>query len=183
VTGFTVATTVQTAYARAFRVPPMRGAQKIGRGAAWLVLLVTFTALTLTLRYWAHSRPWWWLALSLPVLIAVDFTFYLLTPRLLLEVPFEWRHLVPGAAICVVAYGFVTVISSWLMRNWLGAYGHAYGGFGVALAFLSWIGVLATFWVWIGAIAAVYWERYASPEELTEARVGDDDDGVIGWSP
>jgi hypothetical protein len=47
------------------------------------------------------------------------------------------------------------------LRNWLTAYGHAYGGFGVALAFLSWIGVLATFWVWIGAIAAVYWERFA----------------------
>jgi uncharacterized BrkB/YihY/UPF0761 family membrane protein len=182
VTGFTVATTVQTAYARAFRVPPMRGAQRFGRGAGWLVLLLTFTAVTLTLRYWAHSRPWWFIALMLPVLIAVDFGFYLLTPRLLLDVPLEWRHLVPGAAICVVAYGIVIFVSAWLMRNWLSAYGHAYGGFGVALAFLSWIGVLATFWVWIGAIAGVYWERYASPEELSVAH-GDETDGAIGWSP
>jgi len=183
VTGFTVATTVQTAYARAFRVPPMRGAQKFGRGAGWLVLLLTFTALTLTLRYWAHSRPWWFLVLIVPVLIAADFGFYLLTPRLLLDVPFEWRHLVPGAAICVVAYAVVAAVSAFLMRKWLSAYGHAYGGFGVALAFLSWIGVLATFWVWIAAIAAVYWERYASPEELREAHADDDADSVIGWSP
>ena len=183
VTGFTVATTVQTAYARAFRLPPMRGAQKFGRGAVWLAMLLVFTALTLTLRYWAHSRPWWFIALSVPVLIAIDFGFYLLTPRILLDVPFEWRHLVPGAAICVVAYAIVVFVSTWLMRNWLSAYGHAYGGFGVALAFLSWIGVLATFWVWIAAIAAVYWERYASPEELRQAHADDDADSVIGWSP
>jgi uncharacterized BrkB/YihY/UPF0761 family membrane protein len=183
VTGFTVATTVQTAYARAFHVPPMRGAQKFGRGAAWLVLLLSFTAFTLSLRYSAHGKPWWFLVLGVPALIALDFGFYLLTPRLLLDIPLEWRHLVPGAAICVVAFGIVSFVSSWLMRNWLGAYGHAYGGFGVALAFLSWIGVLATFWVWIGAIAAVYWERYASPEELRQAHPGDDEDGVIDWSP
>jgi uncharacterized BrkB/YihY/UPF0761 family membrane protein len=185
VTGFSVATTVQKAYARAFRVEPLRGAQKFLRGWAWLVLVLTVTSLSITLKYWAQSRPWWFLALTVPALAAIGFAFYVVTPRLLLDVPLEWRHLVPGAAICTVAYGILNFISVFLMRKWLSAYGHAYGGFGVALAFLSWIGVIATFWVWIGAIAAVYWERYASPEELTEAHREhlDDGGGEIEWTP
>ena len=32
------------------------------------------------------------------------------------------------------------------LRNWLNAYGHAYGTFGIALAILAGIGILATFW-------------------------------------
>jgi uncharacterized BrkB/YihY/UPF0761 family membrane protein len=167
-TGFGVATTVQTAYARSFRVAPLRGVRKLTRGAAWLLMLLTVTSVTLTLRYWAHSRPWWFLLLVLPLVAAVDFVFYLVTPRLLTDVPFEWRHLVPGAAICVVAFAIVNAVSAFLMRRWLGSYGRAYGGFGVALAFLSWIGLLATFWVWIGAVAGVWWERFASPKELEE---------------
>ena len=189
ITGLSVATTVQKAYARAFRVEPLRGAQRFIRGWAWLILVLAVTGSAMTLRYWAHSRPWWFLFLIVPVLAAVSFAFYLVTPRLLLDVPFAWRDLVPGAAICVVAYALVNAISALLMRKWLGFYGHAYGGFGVALAFLSWVGVISTFWVWIGAIAAIYWERYASPAELTKARAdGRDDgrdynDGVIEWSP
>jgi uncharacterized BrkB/YihY/UPF0761 family membrane protein len=166
VTGFGVATTVQTAYARAFRVVPLRGVAKFTRGGAWLLMLLTVTTVTLTLRYWAHSRPWWFLLLVLPPIAAVDFLFYLATPRLLTDVPFEWRHLVPGAAICVLAFGIVNAVSVFLMRRWLGTYGRAYGAFGVSLAFLSWIGILATFWVWIGAVAGVWWERFASPKEL-----------------
>jgi membrane protein len=165
VTGFGVATTVQTAYARAFRVEPLRGAEKLVRGGLWLVLMLTTTGIGLTLRYWADSRPWWFVAAAVPLILAANFAFYLVTPRLLLDVPFEWRHLVPGAAICVVALAVVSGVSVFLMRKWLSAYGHAYGGFGVALAFLSWIGVLALFWVWIGAIAGVYWERFATEPE------------------
>ena len=168
VTGFGVATTVQTAYAKAFRMEPLRGAQKFSRGGAWLVLMLGTSGVGLTLRYWAQSRPAWFLALTVPALLAINFGFYLVTPRLLLDVPFEWRHLVPGAAACAVAYAIIGAVSVFLMRNWLGAYGHAYGPFGISLAFLSWIGIIALFWVWIGAIAAIYWERFASSSERAE---------------
>jgi uncharacterized BrkB/YihY/UPF0761 family membrane protein len=148
-------------------------------------LVLTVTALSMTLKYWADTRPWWFIVLTVPALAAMSFGFYLVTPRLLLDVAFEWRHLVPGAAICMVGYAIVNAISVFLMRRWLSAYGHAYGGLGVAIAFLSWIGLIATFWVWIGAIAGVYWERYASPEELLEAHGDHRDDGsdVIEWTP
>jgi uncharacterized BrkB/YihY/UPF0761 family membrane protein len=170
VTGFSVATTMQVAYARAFRVQPLRGVQKLSRGAAWLLLMIAVSAVGLTLRYWAHSRPWWFLAVAVLVLVAVTFVFFLVSPRLLLDLPFEWRHLRVGAAACVVAHAIVSLVSTFLMRRWLGVYGHAYGGLGIALAFLSWVGVFATYWVWTGAIAAVYWDRFATSQEINELR-------------
>jgi len=168
VTGFDVAKTIQTAYARAFRVDPLRGLPKFVRGAVWLALMLIVTGLALTLRYWAHSRPWWFAVVVIPLLGAANLLFFLVTPRLLLDVPFAWRHLVPGAGACVIANAVVNVVSAFFLRSWLSVYGHAYGTFGIALAFLAWIGVLATFWVWIGAIAGVYWERFAGASEVEE---------------
>jgi uncharacterized BrkB/YihY/UPF0761 family membrane protein len=167
-TGFTVATTMQLAYARAFRVDPLRGPKKLARGTAWLFLMLAVSAIGLTLRYWAHGRPWWFLLLVVPGLVAVSFLFFLVSPRLLLDLPFEWRHLMVGAGVCVVAHAIVTGVSTFLMRKWLSAYGHAYGGYGIALAFLAWVGLFATFWVWTGAIAAVYWDRFATSREIAE---------------
>jgi uncharacterized BrkB/YihY/UPF0761 family membrane protein len=168
ITGFGVATSVQTAYARAFRVVPLRGAQKFLRGGAWMLLMLTVTALGLTLRYWAAAEPWWFLLLMLPFIGTLNFLFFWISPRLLLDLPFEWRPLVPGALVCVVVNAIVNAVSAFYLRNLLQAYGHAYGGFGIALAFLAWIGILALFWVWIGVIAAVYWERFAGASDVAE---------------
>jgi len=168
VTGFGVATHMQTAFARAFRVTPLQGVAKLTRGAAWLVLMLVVLGLALTLRYWAQSRPWWFLAGLLALVAMLNFVFFLVSPRLLLDLPFEWRHLVPGALICVVVFAVLNLVSAFFLRNWLSAYGHAYGGFGVSLAFLSWIGLVAAFWVWIAVIAGVYWERFADSAEKAE---------------
>ena len=168
ITGFSVATSVQSAYARAFRVEALRGARKFARGAAWLLLMLTVTALGLTLRYWASGRPWWFLLLMLPFTGTLNFLFFWVSPRLLLDLPFEWRPLVPGALVCVLVNAVVSSLSAFYLRNLLQAYGHAYGGFGIALAFLAWIGILALFWVWIGVIAAIYWERFAGASDVAE---------------
>jgi uncharacterized BrkB/YihY/UPF0761 family membrane protein len=168
ITGFGVATSVQTAYARAFRVAPLKGSRKFVRGGAWLLLMLTVTGLGLTLRYWATAQPWWFLLLMLPVTGSLNFVFFWISPRLLLDLPFEWRPLVPGALVCVVVNAIVGVLSAFYLRNLLQAYGHAYGGFGIALAFLAWVGILALFWVWIGVIAAIYWERFAGASEVAE---------------
>jgi hypothetical protein len=49
------------------------------------------------------------------------------------------------------------------LRNWFGEYGHAYGGFGVGLALIAFVGIIASFWVWIAAVMGVWWERKAGP--------------------
>lgn len=163
ITGLDVSATAQVAYARAFTVAPMRGAQKYLRGGAWLVLLLAGTGATLSLRSLAAGRPAWFVLAAVLVLIVAEFGFFLITPRLLLSLPFAWRDLVPGAAICTIAAVVVHAAATLFLRNWFGEYGHAYGGFGVGLALIAFTGIIASFWVWIAAAMGVWWERRAGP--------------------
>jgi len=163
ITGLDISATAQLAYARAFDMTPLRGAQKYLRGGAWLVLLLADTGVALTLRNLAAHHPLGFAIAAGVVLVALEFGFFLLTPRLLLDLPFKWRDLVPGAAVCTGAAIIVHTVATFLLRNWFGEYGHAYGGFGISLALAAFVGLIASFWVWIAAVMGVYWERKAGP--------------------
>jgi uncharacterized BrkB/YihY/UPF0761 family membrane protein len=163
ITGLDVSATAQLAYARAFDMTPLRGFQKYLRGAAWLVLLLADTVIVLALRRLADSRPPWFTIAAGVVLLVLEFVFYLITPRLLLELPFKWRDLVPGAAVCTGAAVIVHGVLFYFLRKWVAEYGHAYGGFGISLALIAAIGIVASFWIWIAAVMGVYWERKAGP--------------------
>jgi uncharacterized BrkB/YihY/UPF0761 family membrane protein len=163
ITGLDVSATAQVAYARAFSMTPLRGLQKYLRGAAWLLLLLADTVLVLALRNLAASRPPWFTIVSTVVLLGAEFLFYLVTPRLLLELPFKWRDLVPGAALCTGAVVILHAVLFFFFRRWVAEYGHAYGGFGVSLALIAGIGIISSFWIWVAAVMGVYWERKAGP--------------------
>ena len=163
ITGLDVSATAQVAYARAFTMTPLKGIQKYLRGAAWLLLLLVDTVVVLALRNLAASRPAWFTLASGIVLLVLEFVFYLITPRLLLELPFKWRDLVPGAAVCTGAAVIVHALVFFFLRKWVAEYGHAYGGFGVSLALIAAIGIISSFWIWIAAVMGVYWEHKAGP--------------------
>jgi len=164
VTGLDVSATAQVAFARAFTMTPLAGVQKYLRGAAWLVLLLADTVIVLALRNLSASRPaWFTVAAGVVVLLVVEFAFYLISPRLLLDLPFKWRDLMPGAALCTGAAVIVHAVLFFLFRRWIAEYGHAYGGFGVSLALIAAIGIISSFWIWIAAVMGVYWERKAGP--------------------
>ena len=168
ITGLDVSATAQIAYARAFSMTPLRGVQKYLRGAAWLILLLADTGVALTLRSLATHHPLWFALVTGAVLLMVEFGFYLVTPRLLLDLPFAWRDLVPGAAVCTGAAVVVHTVALFFLRNWFGEYGHAYGAFGVCLALAAFMGLIASFWVWIAAVMGVYWERKAGPAAIAK---------------
>ena len=163
ITGLDVSATAQIAYARAFSMTPLRGVQKYLRGAAWLVLLLADTGASLTLRNLATHHALGFAIAAGAVLLVLEFGFFLLTPRLLLDLPFKWRDLVPGAAVCTVAAAIMHAVLSFFLRNWFSEYGHAYGGFGVSLALAAAVGIVASFWVWIAVVMGEYWERRAGP--------------------
>ena len=167
ITGLDVSATAQVAYARAFNMRPLRGVQKYLRGGAWLVLLLAGTGAGLTLRSLASSRPLWFLPIAAGVWIALEFGFFLISPRLLLNLPFAWRDLVPGAAVCTAAAIVVHTVAAFFLRNWFGQYGHAYGGFGVGLALIAFVGIIASFWVWIATVMGVYWQHKAGSAAVT----------------
>ena len=163
ITGLDVSATAQIAYARAFTMTPLRGIQKYLRGGAWLVLLLADTVAALALRSLATHHPLWSALVAGAVLLALEFGFFLVSPRLLLDLPFAWRDLIPGAAVCTGAGVIVHAVAVLFLRNWFGEYGHAYGGFGISLALCAFVGIFASFWVWIAAMMGVYWERKAGP--------------------
>jgi hypothetical protein len=98
--------------------------------------------------------------------LALEFGFFLVSARLLLDPPFRWRDLIPGAAVCTVAAAIVHTMLIFFLRNWFAEYGRAYGGFGVGLALTAAVGIIASFWVWIAAVMDVYWEHRAGPPPL-----------------
>jgi uncharacterized BrkB/YihY/UPF0761 family membrane protein len=161
VTGFDVSTNVQLAYARAFRVTPLAGFRKYLRGGAWLVVLLAVTGGGLTLRYISSTHGAWGLVLLVPAYLILQFCFFIVTPRLLLDLPFAWRDLVTGATVSTVAAVAVGAVSSFELHSWVRAYGQAYGSFGVALSIIAFTGILALFWVWVAAVMGVYWEYKA----------------------
>jgi uncharacterized BrkB/YihY/UPF0761 family membrane protein len=168
ITGLDVSATAQLAYARAFSMTPLRGVQKYLRGAAWLVLLLAGTGAALSLRNLATHYHLWFTIGAVAVLLVLEFGFFLVTARLLLDLPFKWRDLVPGAAVCTVAAAIVHAVLSLFLRNWFAEYGQAYGGFGVSLALAAAVGIIASFWVWIAAVMGVYWERKAGPAAVAK---------------
>jgi len=143
ITGLDISATVQLAYARAFGVTPLSGLQKYLRGAIWLLMLLAV------------------LVLVIPSYLLLQFSFYIVTPRLLLDLPFAWRDLAPGAVVSTAAAILVTAVSSFQLHRWFNAYGTAYGSFGISLGIIAYVGLIALFWVWIAAIMGVYWERKA----------------------
>jgi hypothetical protein len=168
VTGFDVSATVQLAYARAFAVTPLTGLRKYLRGAAWLLVLLAVSGGGLTLRYLTVGRPPWFLILAVLAFVLLQFGFFIVTPRMLLDLPFAWRDLAPGAAVSAGAAILINAVSSFELHRWLGAYGHAYGSFGIGLAMIAYLGILALFWVWVAAVMGVYWERKAGSSAVAE---------------
>jgi uncharacterized BrkB/YihY/UPF0761 family membrane protein len=142
-------------------VTPLSGLRKFVRGGTWLLVLLTMTGLGLTLRYFAAGHSAWYLLLSVPIFLLVQFGFFIVTPRLLLDLPFEWRDLARGAAVSTIAAVLVGAVSSYQLHRWIAGYGQAYGSFGVALSMIAYVGVLALFWVWVAAAMGAYWEDQA----------------------
>ena len=94
--------------------------------------------------------------------------FYWVTPRLVLDRPFGWRELLPGALVCALAGAALNTASTFILASWFSWYGQAYGAFGIALALMAWIGILALFWMFIASAQGVYWERKADIAEVLE---------------
>jgi membrane protein len=170
ITGLDVSATVQLAYARAFGVAPLAGLRKYLRGGAWLLILIAVTAIGLALRVTVADRSHWVLVLAIPLYLSVQLSFYLVTPRLLLDLPFAWRNLLPGAAVSTGAAILVSAFSSFQLHRWLSGYGHAYGSFGIALSIIAYVGLIALFWVWIAAVMGTYWENKAGSAAVAAMR-------------
>jgi hypothetical protein len=88
-----------------------------------------------------------------------------------------------SAAVCTVAGAIVHVVAVFFLRKWFGEYGNAYGAFGIALALIAAVGIIASFWVWIAAVMGVYWERPLRLEPADLVQLLDEICGIHLWRP
>ncbi len=164
--GFDVASVFQRTFADAWNVKPFKSWRGPLRGLIWFTLVFLTFALGQMLQRLPTKHGPWAYGLSIPLVMAMNYWFWLLTPRLMLDKRMAHRDLRPGAILGMVASTALWILSLVILPGWFDWYGRGFGGVGIALALLSWTYVVSIVWVVIVVIAAVMWERSAPIDEV-----------------
>lgn len=169
VSGFDVGSIFERTFAEAWGVAPYGGWRGALRGGFWFVLVFGTFGLSQFLQGIParHGRPLY-LAV-IPVILVMNYLFWLITPRLLLDKELDPPDLRPGAIMGMIASTVLWRLSAVVLPGWFDWYARGFGGVGVALAMLSWTYVVAIVWVVIVVASSAYWERTATVEEVLEA--------------
>ena len=166
--GIDVGSVFQTTFADAWGVPRLRGWRGSARGVIWFVMVfATFGLSQILQRIPAKNGPLLY-AVTVPIVMVMNYVFWLVTPRLLLDKPLAWRDLRPGAILGMLASTALWVASQIILPGWFSWYGTGFGGVGIALALLSWTYVVSIVWVIIVVISAIMWERSAPLDEVVD---------------
>lgn len=166
--GFDVASVFQRTFADAWNVKPFRRWRGPARGLIWFALVFLTFAFSQLLQRLPAKHGLWAYGLSIPLVMAMNYAFWLLTPRLMLDKPLNRRDLRPGAILGMIGSTALWILSLVILPGWFDWYGRGFGGIGIALALISWTYVVSIVWVVIVVIAAVMWERSAPLDEVVE---------------
>ena len=167
--GFDVGSIFEKTFAEAWGVRPYGNWRGPLRGGVWFVLVFATFGLSQFLQGIParHGRALY--AAVIPVILAMNYLFWLITPRLLLDKELDPPDLRPGAVMGMIASTVLWRLSAVILPGWFDWYGRGFGAVGIALAMLSWTYVVAIVWVVIVVASAAYWERTATVEEVLEA--------------
>ncbi len=172
--GIPMSVTVAGMFAKAWQREPFGFGPALARGSLWFLLYLTMLVLRERIAYGSdHSGPVQLLLFAV-ALIPV-WAFWSLTPAVLVrDGGHGVRYLALAGLAGVVIDGiivpaigrliFPTVIDGW----------REFGPIGVAMALITWCGVLGTGWVVTACVGAVLWERTAPTETVIEAQSAQD---------
>jgi uncharacterized BrkB/YihY/UPF0761 family membrane protein len=164
--GFDVSSVFQRTFAEAWNVKPFKGWRGPLRGGAWFVLVFATFAFGQLMQRIPARQGWWGYGISLPVIVVMNYWFWAMTPRLLLDKPLAKADLRPGAILGTIGSTALWILSLVILPGWFDWYGRGFGGVGIALAMLSWTYVVSIVWVVIVVISAVMWERSAPIDDV-----------------
>lgn len=169
ISGFDVGSIFEKTFAEAWGVRPYGGWRGPVRGGFWFVLVFGTFGLSQFLQGIParHGKPLY-LAV-IPVILIMNYLFWLVTPRLLLDKQLDPPDLRPGAIMGMIASTALWRLSGEVLPGWFDWYGRGFGAVGIALAMLSWTYVVAIVWVVIVVASSAYWERTATVEEVLDA--------------
>ena len=171
--GFDVASVFQRTFADAWNVKHFRSWRGPLRGLIWFALVFLTFALGQVLQQIPSKLGWWAYIITIPIVMIMNYWFWSMTPRLMLDKPLARHDLRPGAILGMIGSTALWVLSLVILPGWFSWYGSGFGGIGIALALLSWTYVVSIVWVVIVVIAAIMWERSAPIEEVVEVSDAD----------
>lgn len=142
--------------------------QSILRGTVWFALYGSTLALQYALRDRAH-QPGHHVGAFLAGLVTL-FVFWSLTPPILVRNGwYGWRSLWVSGLTGVVIIGLILqpigrVVVPKLLEGWM-----SFGSIGVALGFITWVGIIGVGWVVVACVGGVVFERTATAGTVLEA--------------
>lgn len=171
--GIPMAVTVARIFAKAWRREEFGLAQRIIRGAAWFALYLAMIVCRERITFGTHHSSGVRMALFALALVPV-WLFWSLTPALLVRNGGRGLiHLALAGLAGVVIDGVIIPLSSrlffpMLLDGWI-----ELGPIGIAMALLTWCGVIGTGWVATACVGAVLWERNAPSQTVVECQTDD----------
>lgn len=168
--GVPMSMTVSSMFAKAWVRQPFPAAQRLARGAVWFVLYLTMLVLRERIAFGIETTGLTQALLFAAAMVPV-WVFWSLAPVVLVrDGGHGFRYLASAGLAGVVIDGiliplagrliFPTVIDSW----------SAFGPIGVAMALMTWCGVIGTGWVITACVGAVLWERTAPTDTVLRAQ-------------
>ena len=168
ISGFDVASVFQRTFADAWNAKRIRGWRGPLRGGVWFVLVFATFAFGQLLQRGPAKYGGGAYFISIPIVAIMNYWFWQVTPRLLLDKKLDSGDLRLGAILGMIGSTALWVLSLFILPGWFSWYGRGFGGVGIALAMLSWTYVVSIVWVVIVVISAVMWERSATIDEVVD---------------
>jgi hypothetical protein len=168
--GIPMSITIAGIFAKAWRREQFGVGQRLLRGAVWFVLYVTMIALRERIAFGGDHTGAIRALLFVAALVPV-WLFWSLTPILLVRDGGRGlRYLALAGLAGAVIDGTILPLAARilfppLLRGWTGL-----GPIGVAMALMTWCGVIGIGWVLTACVGAVLWERTAPSETVIEAQ-------------
>jgi hypothetical protein len=171
--GIPMSITIAGIFAKAWRREQFGLAERLLRGATWFVLYLTMITLRERIT-WAGDHTGAIRVMLFLVALVPVWIFWSLTPFLLVRDGGRgWRYLLLAGLAGVAIDGAVLPLAARilfprLLNGWDG-----FGPIGVAMALMTWCGVIGIGWVVTACVGAVLWERTAPSETVVESQTAD----------
>jgi hypothetical protein len=160
--GIPMAITVAGMFAKAWRREQFSVLQRFGRGAAWFVLYLVTLLVRERIGFGISKQPGPQVGLVVVSLLPV-WLFWTLTPVILVRdgARGKKKFLAEAGLAGVLIDGVILALGTRIVFPALLSGWTLFGPIGVAMAVMSWCGVLGFGWVITACFSAVLWERAA----------------------
>ena len=171
--GIPMAITVASMFAKAWEREEFAMLRRLGRGVIWFVLYLFMLVVRERITYGISRQPGPQVGLYLVSLIPV-WLFWTFTPVLLVRNGSRGKKFLAQAGLAgLVIDGVILALGTHIVFPRLLSGWTLFGPIGVAMALMTWCGVLGFGWVITACFSAVLWERSA-PIAVVVAAQSDD---------